>query len=79
VFFYLYFFANFDHTTSVNLVSDFTCYLFFQYFLNGHGFACSILHSSGTLCSQILGDNKTAILMHFGVKNSKKKHQNGLT
>jgi len=38
VFFYLFFFANFYHTTIVNLVSDFTCCLLvFHYFLNGHG------------------------------------------
>jgi len=68
--FYLFFFANFDHTTIVNLVSDFTCfYLFFIIFEWAWTFVdlfCFVVEIS----LPNLGDDKTAVLMHFDVKNS---------
>jgi len=50
VFFNLFFFANFDHTTIIYLVSDFTCFLLvlFIIFTMGMGLRGSILFNSGT-------------------------------
>jgi len=45
-------------------------YLFFNYFLNGHGLRGSILLSSGSFAPKFCEMKKNAVLMNFGVKNS---------
>jgi len=49
VVYYLFFIVNFDHTTIVNLVSDFTCFLLiFSLFFMSMDLHGSILLSSGS-------------------------------
>jgi len=68
VVYYLFFFANFDDATIVNLVSDFTC--FFIIFCMGMDLRGSILLSSGSFTPKYLRNDENAVLIHFGVKSS---------